>query len=64
VADLLNGWAATNKFDKILVVAAPKTMGELRQQWSKPFTERLCGELTNELTGRTGPEIAKAIAAA
>lgn len=64
VAQALNGWALKNKFDKLVVVAAPKTMGELRKHWHKEVQGAIVAEITKTLTARSGEEIAKAISAA
>lgn len=64
VALALNNWALKNKFDKLVVIAAPKTMGELRKHWHKEVGERLLGEITKTLTGASTDEIIKVIDAA
>ena len=64
VADVLNKWALAGKMEHLYVVAAPKTLGELRKHWHKALSALLVGELAKDLTGRSGPEIAHAIAAA
>jgi protein required for attachment to host cells len=46
------------------VVAAPKTMGELRKHWHKEVQGAIVAEITKTLTARSGEEIAKAISAA
>ena len=33
VAQVLNKWVVTNRIDELLVIAAPKTLGELRKHW-------------------------------
>ncbi|WP_297802067.1 host attachment protein [uncultured Brevundimonas sp.] len=64
VAQALNGWALKNKFDKLVVIAAPKTMGELRKHWHKEVEGAIVGELTKTLTGHSTDEIIKSIQAA
>jgi len=64
VALALNNWALKNKFDKLVVIAAPKTMGELRKHWHKEVEERLLGEITKTLTGATTEDIIRTIEAA
>lgn len=61
VAQALNGWALTNKFDKLVVIAAPKTMGELRKHWHKEVEESIIGEITKTLTKATTDDIIKTI---
>lgn len=64
VAQALNNWALKNRFDKLVVVAAPKTMGELRKHWHKEVEGAIIGEITKTLTGHSTDEIARAISAA
>lgn len=64
VALALNDWALKNKFEKLVVIAAPKTMGELRKHWHKEVEERLLGEITKTLTGATTEDIIRTIEAA
>lgn len=64
VALALNAWALKNKFDKLVVIAAPKTMGELRKHWHKEVESAIIGEITKTLTSATPEDIAKAIYAA
>lgn len=61
VAELLNGWALAGKFESLLVIAAPRTLGELRKHWHKDLQGRLIGEINKDLTGRTTAEITAAI---
>ncbi|MES2861128.1 MAG: host attachment protein [Pseudomonadota bacterium] len=61
VAEVLNKWALSGKFDKLLVIAAPKTLGELRKHWHKELSSRLIGEIAKDLTGHSGDQIAAAI---
>jgi len=64
VAQALNNWALKNEFDKLVVIAAPKTMGELRKHWHKEVEGSIIGEITKTLTGRSTDDIVKAIEAA
>ena len=64
VANALNNWALKNKFDKLVVIAAPKTMGELRKHWHKEVEGAIVGEITKTLTGHSTDEIIKSIEAA
>lgn len=63
-ADLLHkaardGWAA-----HIVVVAPPRTLGEMRKHYDKSVSAILVGEIDKELTGRPVAEIAAALARA
>ncbi len=61
VAEVLNKWALGGKFDDLLVIAAPKTLGELRKHWHKELSSRLVGEIAKDLTGHSADQIAAAI---
>ena len=64
VADVLNRWALSGKLDELVVIAAPKTLGELRKNWHKELQAKLIGEIDKDLTGQSGDQIAAAIARA
>jgi len=61
VADVLNKWVLTNKVEHLLVIAAPKTMGQLRKGWHKETVARVVGEISKDLTGHSVDQIAAAI---
>ena len=61
VAEVLNKWVLNGKVDKLLVIAAPKTLGELRKHWHKELSSRLVGEIAKDLTGHSTDQIAAAI---
>ena len=61
VAEVLNKWAVTGKVDELLVIAAPKTLGELRKHWHKELQAKLVGEIAKALTGHSTDQIAAAI---
>ncbi len=63
-ADLLRKRALRNDFEKLVIVAPPRTLGELRKHYHKEVADRLAGELDKDLTGHPVPEIEKALAAA
>ena len=44
--------ALANDFDALVVIAAPKTLGELRKHYHKEVEARLVGELAKEMTDR------------
>lgn len=64
VAALLNKQALEGGFDALLVIAAPKTLGELRKHWHKALQEKLVGEIAKDLAGQPTDQIARAIDAA
>jgi len=64
VAQALNNWALKNKFDKLVVIAAPKTMGQLRKHWHKEVQGAIVGEITKTLTNASTDDIIRSIEAA
>jgi protein required for attachment to host cells len=60
-AEMLRKRALARKFDKLIVVAPPKTLGELRKHYHKEVASRLVGELAKDLTGHTIPDIETAL---
>ena len=63
-ADLLKRRALANEYEKLVVVAPPRTLGELRKHYHKEVSDRLIGELDKDLTGHPIDQIEKALAAA
>ena len=61
VAEVLNKWVLNNKVEHLLVIAAPKTMGQLRKGWHKETAARVVGEIAKDLTGHSPDQIAAAI---
>lgn len=62
-ADLLRERALSNHFDKLIVVAPPRTLGELRKHYHKEVEARLIGEIDKDLTGHPVDEIERIILA-
>ncbi|HEY9580205.1 MAG TPA: host attachment family protein [Rhizorhapis sp.] len=60
-AELLKKRALKKEYDKLIVVAPPRTLGELRKHYHKEVEERLVGEISKDLTGHTVPDIEKII---
>ena len=60
-ADLLKRRALANDFDSLIVVAPPRTLGELRKHYHKEVSNRLAGEIDKDLTGHPIPDIEKAL---
>lgn len=50
MADRLRRWALDGRFDRLVVVADPRTLGELRAGYHKAVAERLTGEVDKDLT--------------
>jgi len=63
-ADLLKKRALANDFESLIIVAPPRTLGELRKHYHKEVESRLVGEIAKDLTGHPVNEIEKIILAA
>ena len=62
-AEMLKARALRNEFDSLIVVAPPRTLGELRKHYHKEVEKRLAGEIAKDLTGHPVAEIERIIAA-
>lgn len=62
VAAMLNRQALAGGFEALVVIAAPRTLGELRKHWHKALQDKLIGEIAKDLTGQSPAHIATAIA--
>ncbi|HEY0445763.1 MAG: Host attachment protein [Alphaproteobacteria bacterium] len=62
-AELLKQRALRNEFDSLIIVAPPKTLGELRKHYHKEVERRIAGEIAKDLTGHPVEEIEKIIGA-
>ena len=60
----LRNLALRNEFEHLVVVAPPRTLGELRKHYHKEVENRLAGEIAKDLTGHAIPEIEQALLAA
>ena len=61
-ADLLKRRALANDFEKLIVVAPPTALGEMRKHYHKEVQSRLVGEIAKDLANHPVPEIEKIIA--
>lgn len=64
VAEWLNERAIANDLTDVLVIADPKTLGEMRRHYHTELKQRLVGEIDKTLTGEPTSAIEKAIVAA
>ncbi len=62
-AAMLKERALRNEFDSLIVVAPPRTLGELRKHYHKEVERRLSGEIAKDLTGHPVSEIEKILLA-
>jgi protein required for attachment to host cells len=56
-AEAVNKRVLANDFDHLVVVAPPKTLGEIRKKLHKEAERRLVCEIPKEMTGRPIPDI-------
>ena len=54
-AAMLKERALRNDFESLIVVAPPRTLGELRKHYHKEVEKRLSGEIAKDLTGHPVP---------
>lgn len=59
----LNEQVLGHKFDQLVVIAAPRTLGELRKHYHKQLENALLRELSKDLIGKKPPEIIEALRA-
>jgi protein required for attachment to host cells len=59
----LNGQVLAHKLEGLVIIAAPRTLGEMRKHYHKQLEAILLGEVAKDLAGRSGPEIVAALRA-
>lgn len=64
IVEMLNARVLTNKFSDLVIIAAPKTLGEMRKHYHKKLEGALRGEIAKDLTGHSIADIEKTILAA
>ncbi|MDP9759590.1 MULTISPECIES: host attachment family protein [Agrobacterium] len=64
VTDMLNKQVLEGKIKSLVIIAAPRTLGEMRKGYHKSLSEVLIGELDKDLTGHSVQDIEKALAVA
>ena len=57
----LNAQVLGHKIEHLVLIAAPRTLGEMRRHYHKQLEGVLMGELAKDLSGRKGPEILAAL---
>ena len=62
VAEWLNSKAIDGKIERLLIIADPKTLGEMRRHYHGELKSRLEGEIDKTLTAETVDGLEKAIA--
>ena len=61
VAGWLNSQVIAHKIETLAIIAAPRTLGELRKHYHKQLKRIIAKELSKELIGRKPPEILAAL---
>lgn len=64
IAEFLNRKVLGGEILDLVIIAAPRTLGELRKHYHKRLSAVLRGEISKDLTGHVVDDIEKAIAAA
>ena len=64
IAESLNKRVLDGKIESLIVIAAPRTLGELRKHYHKTLSALLLGEIAKDLTGHSIADIEKIIEAA
>ncbi|CUX05925.1 conserved hypothetical protein [Agrobacterium fabacearum TT111] len=64
VTDMLNKQVLEGKIKSLVIIAAPRTLGEMRKSYHKSLSDVLIGELDKDLTGHSVQDIEKALAVA
>ncbi|QIG54453.1 attachment protein [Altererythrobacter sp. BO-6] len=61
VAEWLNAKAIAGEIEQLLIIADPKTLGEMRLHYHSELRKKLVGELDKTLSGQPTEKIEKAI---
>ena len=63
-ASMLKRRALAGEYQKLIVIAPPRTLGELRKHYHKEVSDRIEGELAKDLTSHPVADIEKILIAA
>jgi protein required for attachment to host cells len=64
IVDYLNKQVLDGAVKGLVIIAAPRALGEMRKRYHKTLTANLQGEIAKDLTGHSMADVEKAIAAA
>jgi protein required for attachment to host cells len=59
---MLNAQVLAGHIGAPIIIAAPRTLGEMRKHYHKALSAKLVGEVANDLTGHRLHDIEKAVA--
>jgi protein required for attachment to host cells len=63
IAAMLNQQVLAGHIEKLVVIAAPRTLGELRKHYHKTLSAKLLGEIAKDLTGHSLKDVEATLAA-
>lgn len=61
VVDYLNKEVLDGAIDGLVIIAAPRALGEMRKHYHKALTAKLLGEISKDLTGHSAADVETAI---
>jgi protein required for attachment to host cells len=64
IVQYLNQQVLSGGIEGLVIVAAPRALGEMRKHYHKALSAKLQGEIAKDLTGHSMADVEKAIAAA
>ena len=64
IVGMLNKGVLEGDIDGLVVIAAPRALGEMRKHYHKALAAKLLGEIAKDLTGHSMAEVETAIQAA
>jgi len=64
VVQHLNQQALSGKIENVVIVAAPRALGEMRKHYHKALSAVLLREIAKDLTGHSLADVEKALASA
>lgn len=60
-AEWLNRQVLDHKIENLVIIAAPRTLGEMRDHYHSQLKQVLMGEVAKDLVGKQGPDIIAAL---
>ena len=64
VVEVLNKSVLSGKIENLVIIAAPRALGEMRKHYHKTLSAKLLGEISKVLTGSSVADIESAVEAA
>jgi protein required for attachment to host cells len=63
IVQYLNQQALAGKIENVVIIAAPRALGEMRKHYHKALSAILLSEIAKDLTGHSVADVEKAVAA-